>query len=245
MAGKMSDMAVTFGLLFLIQKIDFKNEQNILYAQIAFGVVQALILVIYGVVYQSVSKSNNRSVVRVPKTQPSMFSAPDPDAPTDEMTASEYDQSQLKKLFTQSLFSIGITVFLFFKMGIIQPMVMQSVLGPQNLYKNKLFKIYILGQDETQFPRPWVEESPFSAFTGAQNDTPAATTEQSSNGDVTIEDKKVKKIENSSKSASSSKSKSTTAKRATVAETKPTVSSSSSESESEEEVDTKKKKKYL
>ncbi|EGC32272.1 hypothetical protein DICPUDRAFT_92631 [Dictyostelium purpureum] len=236
-SNKMTDMAITFGSLFLIQKIDFTNPQNVFYAQCAFGVIQATILLAYLYIFNSIKSKPNNTVVRVPVNPPSMFSKPDPNEPTSEQTASEYDLAQLKKSVTQSLVTIGITAFLFFKMGIIQPIAMQSIMAPQNFIKNKLFKIYVLGQDESNFKRPWTEESPFSM---GQNETTNTTTENTDN--ITIaaskEDAKEKTI---------AAVKGNTTKRSTVPSKAKVTEISSSEGESSEEDDNKKKtkKKYL
>ncbi|KAN0019486.1 hypothetical protein ACTFIU_002698 [Dictyostelium citrinum] len=225
----MTDMAITFGSLFLIQKIDFTNPQNAFYAQCAFGAIQLASILVYVYIYNKINSKPNNTVVRVPTNPPSMFSRPDPNEPMTEQTVTEYDLAQLKKLFTQSLFSIGITIFLFIKMSIIQPMAMQTVMAPQNLFKNKLFKIYILGQPESKFPRPWVEESPFSMGQPAAEETPATEQIDNSNN-ITIP------------KASKDTTTTTTKSRAKVTE----INDESSSEESEKEEKTKKnKKKYL
>ncbi|KAM9974724.1 hypothetical protein ACTFIW_008188 [Dictyostelium discoideum] len=234
----MTDMAITFGSLFLIQKIDFTNPQNAFYAQCTFGALQLATLLVYVYIYNKVNSKPNNTIVRVPTNPPSMFSRPDPNEPMTEQTTTEYDLAQLKKLFTQSLFSIGITVFLFIKMGIIQPMAMQSVMVPQNLFKNKLFKIYILGQPESKFPRPWVEESPFSMGQPAAEETPATEQIDNSNN-ITIPKAK------DTKTSSSSSSSTTTTTKSRAKVTEINESESSSEESEKEEKTKKNKKKYL
>ncbi|KAN0038631.1 hypothetical protein ACTA71_000814 [Dictyostelium dimigraforme] len=231
----MTDMAITFGSLFLIQKIDFTNPQNAFYAQCTFGALQLATILVYVYIYNKVNSKPNNTIVRVPTNPPSMFSRPDPNEPMTEQTATEYDLAQLKKLFTQSLFTIGITVFLFFKMSIIQPMAMQCVMAPQNLFKNKLFKIYILGQPESKFPRPWVEESPFSMGQPAAEETPATEQIDNSNN-ITIPKPTTTTTTTTTKD-------STTKSRAKVTEIN--ESESSSEESEKEEKTKKNKKKYL
>eukprot|EP01132_Coremiostelium_polycephalum_P008394 gene8394-10310_t len=189
---KMFDLMVTFGSLYLIQKIDFTKPDNVLYAQFAFGAVQIITLGVYFMIYRFINANPNKTMITVP---PAMGARQD--AQPERKTVSEYDYSQLKKSVGQMIFSVVITAVLFFKMGIIQPIAMQTILGPQNLYKNKLFKIYILNEHD-KHPRPWVEESPFNFLGGASTAGQPKDEKESEDNDSDIIVKKDDNSEDSS-----------------------------------------------
>jgi hypothetical protein len=97
---------------------------------------------------------------------------------TEEMTVSEYDMSQVKKALQQVLIGAVMVSFIHYKWGIVQPLFLQSIMGPMGLYKNpvrthhhpnsfciQMFKIFVLKETVA---RPFKEESPFAnlyAFT--------------------------------------------------------------------------------
>ncbi|KYQ93190.1 hypothetical protein DLAC_05828 [Tieghemostelium lacteum] len=205
MARDMKDMIMTFGMFYIIQKVNFKeNPQYIIYAIVTFAVIQVLTLLCIGYIYKKIQSKANNTIVTVPKNPPSLFGGQDPNAETERMTATEYDMSQLKKLLTQSIFTIGISAFLYIKMEVVQPMVMQTYFGPVAFLKNKLFKIYILGEPESEHPRPWVEENPLSMLTGG-----AGGANQPEQDQVVIED------ENKTETTSKKLTNSSTTKRKT------------------------------
>ncbi|EGG20235.1 hypothetical protein DFA_07356 [Cavenderia fasciculata] len=168
------DFIFLFGSLFIMQKVDFTNPTNIQIALVAFGLIQTLCAVCYFIIFQKVSKKAAGPQIEI--TTPASFGSQEK---VEKMTAKEYDMSQVKKAATQLIMGAGIPLFLFYKFGIAPPLAMNCVFGPQNLYKNKLFKLYILGEDETKYPRPWTEENPFASLLGgAGAAAPAGAAEQ-------------------------------------------------------------------
>jgi len=168
MARSGMEMFIMLPMLFLIQKIDFTVPNNVLIVQSAFVIIQTILLVACTYIYNKINTRNNRTVlnVAVPK--------PGEEPRTESQTVRDHDMAQLKKFGTQLLLGTTITAFLYYKWAIVPPLLMQSVLNPMNFYKTQLFKIYILGQDESEFPRPWKEESPLAGLMGGQQD-PAPT----------------------------------------------------------------------
>eukprot|EP01133_Synstelium_polycarpum_P008410 gene8410-9891_t len=158
------DMIFMLGAVFMVNKVDFKEPNNVTYALIAFGIIQGLCILTYGYIYKCIMARpvNNTSIeIKTPAT----MMAPEK---VEKMTVSEYDVSQIKKILGQSVMSIGIPLFLFYKWGLVPPLAMNCVFGPQNLYKNKLFKIYVLGESEEVHKRPFIEENPMAALFGQQ-----------------------------------------------------------------------------
>ncbi|KAJ2452609.1 phosphate transporter (Pho88) [Coemansia sp. RSA 2336] len=85
-------------------------------------------------------------------------------------TVAKYDLAEIAKLQKSTLFTAAIVVFMHFKFGYIQPLILQSLLPLLNLYKSPLFQIHVLGKPATDsLKRPWVPENPFAALTGAGN----------------------------------------------------------------------------
>ncbi|KAJ1752845.1 phosphate transporter (Pho88) [Coemansia sp. RSA 989] len=85
-------------------------------------------------------------------------------------TVAKYDLAEIAKLQKSTLFTAAIVVFMHFKFGYIQPLILQSLLPLLNLYKNPLFQIHVLGKPATDsLKRPWVPENPFAALTGANS----------------------------------------------------------------------------
>ena len=60
---------------------------------------------------------------------------------------------QAKKLRGEQLMPMLFMYYLHFKKGGVQPLIYQTIMGLYNLYKNPLFKVYVLG--ETDIPRPF------------------------------------------------------------------------------------------
>ena len=103
------------------------------------------------------------------------------EAKVEELTVKEHDMKEVGKLVMGTLMPIVIISFLHFKWQYERPLVMQSVMMPFTLSDNKLFKIYILGQQAVgKLARPWTAPaSPFAALLGggaAAEPAPAALT---------------------------------------------------------------------
>eukprot|EP00343_Euplotes_focardii_P010903 CAMPEP_0205827292 /NCGR_PEP_ID=MMETSP0206-20130828/31491_1 /ASSEMBLY_ACC=CAM_ASM_000279 /TAXON_ID=36767 /ORGANISM="Euplotes focardii, Strain TN1" /LENGTH=216 /DNA_ID=CAMNT_0053128057 /DNA_START=30 /DNA_END=680 /DNA_ORIENTATION=+ len=95
-----------------------------------------------------------------------------------EVTFATYDTEELKKLVKMALVGVGITCLLHFKWEIIQPLVIQSVLGPLKLVDHALFKLHVLGAAETdKLVRPFKVDDPNAMLKGlmgqSEEETPA------------------------------------------------------------------------
>ena len=93
---------------------------------------------------------------------------------TEEMTITEYDLQQIKKLVGSILMPMCIISLMHFKWQFVRPLVLQSVMMPMTMAKSQLFKIHVLGQPaEGDLERPWAPpKSPLaqliSGDTGAE-----------------------------------------------------------------------------
>lgn len=165
-------MLVVLPVLFLVQKVDFTNPDNVFIAQLSFSTVQALILLISAYIYLQITKRNDRTQITVPPT-PTPFGGPTGEA--QRTTIRDYDISQLRKYVQQVVIGVAIAIFLFVKWQVVPPMAMQCVLNPVNLFGNPLFKLFVLGENPTKYPRPFPEENPLGGLfpTPTAPETPA------------------------------------------------------------------------
>ncbi|KAJ1958066.1 phosphate transporter (Pho88) [Linderina pennispora] len=87
-----------------------------------------------------------------------------------ETTNVKYDLQEVAKLQKSSLFTVVIVLFMHFKFGYIQPLILQSILPLFNFVKSPLFQVHVLGKPATDsLARPWVPESPFGGAPAATN----------------------------------------------------------------------------
>jgi len=168
MANPLGEMFIMLPMLFLIQKIDFTIPQNVLIVQIAFVTIQTALLLGSAFIYNKINSINNKTKLNI------VVSKAGEEVKTEVQTVRDHDMAALKKYGTQLIMGTTITAFLYFKWAIVPPLLMQSVLNPMNFYKNQLFKLYILGHADTDYPRPWKEDNPLAGLMGG-NQEPEAT----------------------------------------------------------------------
>lgn len=101
--------------------------------------------------------------IKVPET-PALGSPPPAAGSEIETTVVDYDLQQLKKVVTQLGMSMAIIGFLHLNWGYTQPLFIQSFMGPINLFKHALVKIYLLGETGNIENRPFEEPNPLAAF---------------------------------------------------------------------------------
>jgi hypothetical protein len=158
-------MFVMIPLVYATKNVEWTDER-ILYARIAFGVVQALIVVVLLMVKSKISKAASETKITVPKAAPSPWSQSDE---TEEMTVEEYDTKEWSNLFYQgTLMQIAIIGFISYKFETVIPLISQVVMGPFRIYGHNLVKAHLLGQDvKRPFPAP---KSPFADLLGGAKD---------------------------------------------------------------------------
>jgi len=174
MARGFGDLAVMLPLIYAMNQIDFTQEQNILYVRAAFATVTFLTILAWGFVYQRVSSTVNLTKINVPVGQTGFT----PSTETEEITITAYDKDQVFKALKQLGIGLVVISLIHFQWSIVQPLFMQCVLTPLQLYKNPIFKIYVLGEKGEVEKRPFVEESPFSALMPTPPAEPQETPQQ-------------------------------------------------------------------
>jgi len=167
----MSEMLVMLPMLWLMNRLDFTDEVNIFYARIGFGSAVAICFCAWGYIYTRIVSANNKEKVKIPKT--AAFGQQAEAGEFEQMTVSAYDMSQMKQALNQLAIGLLIISVLHYKWALIQPLVLQCVMLPLQLFKNPLCKIYVLGEKGTT--RPFKAENPLSAFMPTMPEAPQTT----------------------------------------------------------------------
>lgn len=191
-----SKMLYVLPVLFMVQKIDFTDPNNVLTAQLIFGVAQGIVLLVCAYIFLQIRNRNDQTRITVLPT-PAPFGGAT-GAPQ-QLTIREYDISQLRKFVQQIILGMGIAVFLFIQWNIVPPMAIQCVLNPVNLFGNPLFKLFVLGASPAKYPRPFPEENPLGGLFPAQQPAAPVADNNATTETAAIEDKEPKKKESKKK----------------------------------------------
>jgi len=173
MAGKspFGDLLVMLPLFYVMNQIDWKNEEYVMYCRVGFGISAVLCLLSCFYLYTLVIGRNDKRKVRI--TEGGSMGQP---STTKEMTTVAYDVSHVKKTIINMVVGISIVCGIHFKWEMIQPLFLQIFMLPQQVYKNPLFKIYVLGNTDPELnTRPFKEESPFGNLMPQAPEPPAQT----------------------------------------------------------------------
>jgi len=161
MAQGISDMLMLLPLLYLMNQIDWTQEQNIMYVRLAYAGSHVGCFLLWAYLYMKISAStNNRQKIRIPVTGGFGTTS----GAVEETTVCEYDLAQVKKAINQMALSVVIVGAIHYKWEFVQPLFMQAFMVPMQLYKNPLVKIYLLGERGAIEQRPFKEESPFGGM---------------------------------------------------------------------------------
>jgi len=155
-------MVVMLPMILLMNQLNFKDPDIILRTRFVYGGVQVLTLLGLSYLYFLISQKNDSKKIHV---QPSATGW-GTEKPTEsvETTVVDYDLSHLKKALSQAVFGMLLVVGIHYQWDYCQPLFFQCALTPMTLYKNPLFKIFVLGEKGEIEKRPFQEESPFSSL---------------------------------------------------------------------------------
>ncbi|KAJ2843671.1 phosphate transporter (Pho88), partial [Coemansia brasiliensis] len=162
-------LAVIFGTMHVVKRAGLESPEYAPLIRGAYAVTTAIILALTFYLKTQIQKCNDTTALE--------YDDPAPGSQQGRIvtTVAKYDLAETAKLQKSTLFTAAIVVFMHFKFGYIQPLILQSLLPLLNLYKNPLFQIHILGKPATDsLKRPWVPENPFAALTGASSNNATA-----------------------------------------------------------------------
>ncbi|KAJ2680354.1 phosphate transporter (Pho88) [Coemansia spiralis] len=157
-------MAVIFGTMHVVKKAGLESPEYVNIIRGAYGVVTVLLLGFTYYLKNTITRKNDTTALE--------YDDPSPSSQGDRIVTTnvKYDLGEVAKLQKSTLMTVAIVVFMHFKFGYVQPLILQTLLPALNTYKNQLFQIYVLGKPATDsLKRPWVPENPLAALTGASN----------------------------------------------------------------------------
>jgi len=154
-----ADLFVILPLMYIMNQIDWSMERNVMLVRALYAVAQVFIIGMCAFMYQGIQR--RRDLKKILVKQPAQLGSPA--GPDVEQTIQEYDMQQLKKYASQVLMGAAVVTFIHYKWGMFQPLFIQAVMTPMQLWKNPLFKIFVMGERGAIESRPFKEENMFSA----------------------------------------------------------------------------------
>lgn len=175
-------MAVIFGTMHIVKRAGLENPDYSPIIRAIYGVATAMVFGFTYYLKNLIQKKNDTTALEYddPAAQSSQSSSP-----RIVTTVCRYDISEVAKLQKSTMFTVAVVVFMHFKFGYIQPLILQSILPLLNMYKNPLFQIHVMGRPAVDaLKRPWVPENPFASLAGANNNDSGSTTTTQSTVDT-------------------------------------------------------------
>eukprot|EP00891_Asterochloris_glomerata_P009709 jgi/Astpho2/9709/Aster-x0867 len=161
--------------LWLYKKYGEDIDHPTMRAAFALVVTAAAALIFY--IHRQITQKHDQAVVEHEVKKPGQ------DPVTKSTPTWEYDQTELKKLLSKMGLPVLIVVGLHAYKGYLQPLAMQIVMLPLNLFESQLFKVHVLGQaPQGALARPWKEDNPFAAFTEGAAKAKEVTADASKQG---------------------------------------------------------------
>ena len=161
----MGGMLMMLPAMYIMNKIDFTDADNLLYLRVGFCVAQAATFAICVYMFFRIRAAANQTKVTVPPKQFDTTGQPT------VMTIEAYDTSELKKIFSQLLMGFVLTGFFHLKWEITAPLFLQIFITPKNALTSPLFKTAVMGEVLTR-PFPEAPNPLADLFMGGQK--PAA-----------------------------------------------------------------------
>ena len=193
-------MIPMFGMIYVINKLDFEDENTQLYCRMAYGIGFILQVIILYLTKQKIkTQENGDKMVHVPEQK-----APFGDtviAPAKDCTYIQYDEEKYDEAIKQLLIGACIISFIHYKWQMFQPLVFQSVMPLWNLYQNQLVQIHLF--NNKTITRPWMQKTPFGQqpSAAAPTQTPVTITEQTDDNVKATTTSSTKKKEKKSQKA--------------------------------------------
>ncbi|KAJ8104285.1 inorganic phosphate transporter Pho88 [Lipomyces tetrasporus] len=165
-----SNMMLMFGLMQVSKKIPFDDPMIVFYARVAYLVSNIFIFSLYLFARYKINKKNGRTngytdlttLKYVEPAQPFVGSSNERKLVT--TTVKEYDLQQVSSAIRSSFMGIGILLFMHFKLGYTNPLVMQSVLPVKSALEQKIIQIHVFGKPATgDLKRPFKSAGLFGA----------------------------------------------------------------------------------
>ncbi|KAJ1796581.1 phosphate transporter (Pho88) [Coemansia sp. RSA 2399] len=157
-------MAVIFGTMHIVKKAGLEDPEYMPLIRGVYGVATALMIALVFYLKSTITAKNDTTALE--------YDDPAPGSQGGRVVTTnvKHDISEIGKLQKSTLLTVGIVIFMHFKFGYIQPLILQTLLPMLNMYKSPLFQIHILGRPATDdLKRPWTPANPFAGFGGGSN----------------------------------------------------------------------------
>ncbi|KAG0002875.1 hypothetical protein BGZ65_002246, partial [Modicella reniformis] len=159
------NMALVMGSMQITNRLDLEDLKT---KQIIIGVYLAAQVIVLGIsfIIQYRIRSKKDTTVLKYLDEPKAFSGEQAKVIT--TTNMDYDLEQNNQARKQVLIGLALMVFLYFKFGVIRPLVVQSILPVKNALQSKWAQVHLFGKPaEGELRRPWKADNPFAALSGA------------------------------------------------------------------------------
>lgn len=146
--------------MILLNQLDLSNPNLVYLFMGIYGLVQIFQIIVIIYIYFKIKGENSQTEII---TEPSFGK------PSQKITQCEYDLQELKSMATKSIFPTFISLFLWYKYDVVRHFPIQSIMNPMTLWSEKLFKIFIIGEEpkgdlkrpfkaEVNWLQKWVED---------------------------------------------------------------------------------------
>lgn len=177
-------LMVPMAVLLVMNKfVDQKDPETIFYLQCFFGVGQAIMFLIWAIVYLSIKgdKSLEKKSLDVKKsdlTPPNPLANalgvkdPNSEGPAETMTFAAYDMKMWKSATFQQGMQAVVICFVHYKWGSVMPLVMSVLMSLVNMPSNPLVRVHLFKEDASkltpdlaaEITRPFKPKTPFDAM---------------------------------------------------------------------------------
>jgi hypothetical protein len=158
-------------ILWLAQKTDFTDPQNLLLLQMVFGTVMLGGYFLIQLAMRRAATLNDQTRVANPGKMINL--AEDKKAADGSCTACAYDVAKLKESQMQYVMGAIVAIVVYSVWGWTQPMMVMSVTQPMQLLDNKALLIYLRGHT---YERPWAAADPLKQWAESRTEQAGTTT---------------------------------------------------------------------
>ncbi|KAK9374208.1 inorganic phosphate transporter Pho88 [Lipomyces chichibuensis] len=170
MNSAITNMVLMFALMQVSKKIPFEDPMVVFYARIIYLASNVFIFSLYLLARYQINKKNDLTTLKY-------VEPPQPFGGSDKKklvttTVKEYDLQQVSSAIRSSFMGIAILLFMHFKLGYTNPLVMQSVLPVKSALEQKVIQIHVFGKPATgDLKRPFKSAGLFGAASGGDVQT--------------------------------------------------------------------------
>lgn len=148
-AGGMSKMLVLLPVMFAARKIDGEDPNVVFLLRCTYFTVQAVVVLVVAYIYikatsLATSKEYDRIVYVPPPPQP--FADPNAKKKYTEVRFGAHMAAQARSLLGSTLFGLCLTTALHLWKGMVVGLAIQTIMGPFNLFENKLAMAFLFGK---------------------------------------------------------------------------------------------------